>query len=115
MAEANKINETAVPGNRFTQSRSCSQCQLFVHSDTVSEVREGVAPEVVGAKEASEEYYGAYDEGYQMADALLSLRDSAAAAKDSKSDEVYVDQRNWHEYQGEGDPIYQPRQHEVST
>ena len=114
MAVANIIIETAVLGNRFTQSRSCSQCQLFLHSDTVSEVREGVAPEVVGAEEASEEYYGAYDEGYQMADALLSLRDSAAA-KDSKSDEVYVDQRNWHEYQGEGDPIYQPRQHEVST
>ena len=90
-----------------------ASCTCTLHSDTVSEVHEGVAPEVVGAEEASEEYYGAYDESYEMADALLSLRDSAAA-KNSKSEEVYVEQRSWHQYQGEDDPIYEPRQHEVS-
>ena len=61
--------------------------------------------------EASEEYYSPY-EGYQIADALLSLRDSAAAKSGEDEEEVYDEQPNWQGYQCEGEEqIYQPHHH----
>ena len=84
-------------------------------TDNISGVQEGLTAEVISSEEATEEYYGPY-EGYQMADALLSLRDSAAAKSD-ENEEVYDEQRNWRGYQGEGEEqIYQPHHHqEVSN
>ena len=88
--------------------------EIHASTDSISEVAEGLVAEVISPEEASEEYYGPY-EGYQMADALLSLRDSAAA-KSGEDEEVYDEQRNWQGNQSEGEEqVYQPRHQEVSN
>ena len=100
------------PGAHFF--RGALSLSLSAHiptTDNISGVHEGLTAEVISSEEATEEYYGPY-EGYEMADALLSLRDSAAAKSD-ENEEVYDEQRNWRGYQSEGEEqIYQPHHHQ---
>ena len=80
----------------------------------ISEGPESLATGVTNRPdEASEEYYSPY-EGYQIADALLSLRDSAAAKSGEDEEDVYDEQPNWQGYQCEGEEqIYPPRFQQV--